>query len=472
MSQRNFVFQELEELLISAVENGDHDLVTSIIEQGADVNYSRRDGTTPLITAVSKGDVAMVSRLLDNGSNVNHVPLLDTNQYGDSALHVAAMLGNLEVTRILFQHKADASVSSFGRRTPLMKSCLHGNLDVTKELVANGADPNHTDYQLMSGFIYACSKGQQDICAFLLQRGADIDLQNWKGETGLILAVKNNHLPVAKLLLSEHCDVDRETLPQVLDYDEMPGLSTALHVASRDGSVRMCRALLQHGAHVNHRNDRGLTPLHYACGEGHLNVVQFLLSQNCDINGQSRTGKTALHKAVLGKHSDVVQMLLKHNANPNIPSVSGTYPLTRAISLNAAETVKILIQSNCDVQVCEKFLLTNHTGKKTKNLIKYNKQSARILWMLLLAGCNMETVQRLVTEKYSSSPTSSAGGAQRHRLPAELEMLREPCLSLKYLCRVAVRRTIGHAADMREKVLLLGLPVPVQHYILLAELNF
>ncbi|CAG9860304.1 unnamed protein product [Phyllotreta striolata] len=91
---------------------------------------------------------------------------------------------------------------------------------------------------------------------------------------------------------------------------------TALHYASRNGHLRVCKFLVENGADVNARTNGGVTALARACSTGKEDIVDFLLSVNADPFIQDSDGKTALHRAALNKHYRICRRLLK--AAPNL----------------------------------------------------------------------------------------------------------------------------------------------------------
>uniref|UniRef100_A0A8B9ZAU9 Ankyrin repeat domain-containing protein 39 n=1 Tax=Anas platyrhynchos TaxID=8839 RepID=A0A8B9ZAU9_ANAPL len=71
---------------------------------------------------------------------------------------------------------------------------------------------------------------------------------------------------------------------------------TALHYASRNGHLGVCRLLLQRGARCDARTPGGATALHRACYCGHLPVVRLLLEHGADPSAADGDGRTGLHK--------------------------------------------------------------------------------------------------------------------------------------------------------------------------------
>ncbi|NXI47689.1 ANR39 protein, partial [Galbula dea] len=88
---------------------------------------------------------------------------------------------------------------------------------------------------------------------------------------------------------------------------------TALHYASRNGHLGVCRLLLRWGAHCNARTPGGATPLHRASYCGHLAVAQLLLAHGADAAATDEDGWTSLHKAAEQGHRELCVLLLEHS---------------------------------------------------------------------------------------------------------------------------------------------------------------
>ncbi|XP_042657484.1 ankyrin repeat domain-containing protein 39 [Tyto alba] len=88
---------------------------------------------------------------------------------------------------------------------------------------------------------------------------------------------------------------------------------TALHYASRNGHLGVCRLLLQRGAHCDARTPGGATPLHRASYCGHLAIARLLLAHGADPAAADQDGRTSLHKAAEQGHRELCALLLRHS---------------------------------------------------------------------------------------------------------------------------------------------------------------
>ncbi len=69
----------------------------------------------------------------------------------------------------------------------------------------------------------------------------------------------------------------------------------------------------------------------WACEYGHNKVVEFLLARGVNIQADDNTGQTALHHAVLGAHVETIRLLLAHGANPEARNPYGGTALGQAL---------------------------------------------------------------------------------------------------------------------------------------------
>jgi ankyrin repeat protein len=118
----------------------------------------------------------------------------------------------------------------------------------------------------------------------------------------IIEAAEENNLPEVRRLLSVGADVNAKNNY----YGETP-----LHRASCQGHVQVVKALLEHGAEIEAKDNDGWTPLHWACLKDHLPVVKSLLSDGANILTANNYGHLPIYYAVGGRKSEVTRYLLR-----------------------------------------------------------------------------------------------------------------------------------------------------------------
>lgn len=108
----------------------------------ADMRAANRkitNGMTALHLAVLIGNLQIVEELIRGGAN----PHAD-DDIGDTPLHIAARTGNLLVAEYLLRQFVDADVQDDEWRTPLHWAAWNNDLDMIQMLINYGADPTLT----------------------------------------------------------------------------------------------------------------------------------------------------------------------------------------------------------------------------------------------------------------------------------------------------------------------------------------
>ena len=191
----------------------------------------------------------MTELLLTAGADVD---VRDSS--GESALQLAASLGNIDVVRRLLDQGGDPN--ALGRdTTPLGAAAYQGSPEMVALLLARGADSNRMFRDRASRATNTAVYGAH-ACARAPQRNNDL-----------------RRLNVVSLLLDAGADVDTE---------DRKG-RTVLHLVAAHGDLKAVDLLLSRGAAVNVVDAQGLTPLHLAVREGHAAVAAQLLGRGADV---------------------------------------------------------------------------------------------------------------------------------------------------------------------------------------------
>jgi ankyrin repeat protein len=145
--------------------------------------------------------------------------------------------------------------------------------------------------------------------------------------------------------------------------------------AAKNDAMELVQELIQQGAIIDEKDDRGRTSLHYAVINGNLAMVSLLLDKGADhtivdndnrclldnavffrrnqivllllkkidVNSKGYFGYTPLHTAALQGNKDMIEMLLKNGADPNMVNVHNETPLALAKRNNILASVELLI---------------------------------------------------------------------------------------------------------------------------------
>lgn len=106
--------------------------------------------------------------------------------------------------------------------------------------------------------------------------------------------------------------------------------------------------LLEQGADVNGRNDRGVSVLHFASRGTMPELTRRLIESGADINDTTANGDTPLHWAARAGASDrpnaqeTVEVLLEAGLDINVENNTGNRPADYAVALNNQAWLAVL----------------------------------------------------------------------------------------------------------------------------------
>jgi len=149
-----------------------------------------------LLQAAKAGDVAQVRQLLASGVSPN-----TRNENGWTALHVAALYGQVAVAEALIGHGAAVDAAdNEACATPLADAAQAGHLAVVNLLLKRGANVNATCEFDLTPLHLAAREGHTEVVKALLSHRARVNARDGDGQTPLDLALQAGRTKVARLL--------------------------------------------------------------------------------------------------------------------------------------------------------------------------------------------------------------------------------------------------------------------------------
>ena len=229
---------------------GTPNIVTALIDAGADVNARTAYGGTPLHYAAESAKPEVVTSLIGAGADVN----AHTDD-GVTPIHVAAGFGAPEVVTALIEAGAKVGALERGKETPLHWAVRHGRPKrIVTALIEAGADVNAPDWEDYTPLHLAGRHAKPEVVTALIEAGADVNARTERGATPLHWAALSKTPEVLTALIDAGTDVNARS----------DSGSTPLHRAARFGRPAIVTALLDAGASGHARNDDGLTPFDVA----------------------------------------------------------------------------------------------------------------------------------------------------------------------------------------------------------------
>lgn len=146
-----------------AIEARYDDVADTLISQPQlDANTRGKNGVTALMIYVWRDRKEAAERLLNKGADVTL-----TDNDGDTALHGAAEVGNVEITKMLLAKGANVNAKNKVGGTPLMWAAVYGNDNVVRELLKQGADPSLKDEDGVTALQWAVKNNRSDVVRVL-----------------------------------------------------------------------------------------------------------------------------------------------------------------------------------------------------------------------------------------------------------------------------------------------------------------
>ncbi|KAI0989746.1 hypothetical protein GJ496_005742 [Pomphorhynchus laevis] len=125
--------------LMIAVSAGRHQAALFLIDSGASISQTNNNGQTALHFAVSKNRSELVNELLNNVDNQETV-VNTSDVFGVSALHRAVSVASKEIVRRLVDAGASAEIKDTEGNTALHLAALEGKIEVIQLLIHNNSD--------------------------------------------------------------------------------------------------------------------------------------------------------------------------------------------------------------------------------------------------------------------------------------------------------------------------------------------
>ncbi|PPE73381.1 hypothetical protein C3942_14025 [Solimonas fluminis] len=172
---------------------------------------------------------------------------------------------------------------------------------------AAAAQPALTQEERVAFFVNHARAGELLDVARELKAGLDVNAFDSLDQTALIGAVSHKQILAVKLLLNSGAN------PGLADR---AGWTPLIHAVYAGADPELLGLLLEAGADINGRNDRGITALYLASVSGREEQVSYLLSRGADPTLASKAGYTPLKIAQL-KGLQKVVALLKDAPSPS-----------------------------------------------------------------------------------------------------------------------------------------------------------
>ncbi|PSN36083.1 Ankyrin-1 [Blattella germanica] len=175
------------------------DIVTFLLNIGADVNAKSAGSLIPLHYAIKENRVKCVEILLKFSATSIKPSVEDSCK----ALLLASNIDAADCMRWLIKNGISANLQGNNYETALHRSAMCGSTNTTKVLLENGANVNARTFELRTPLHVAVIYRRYNIVALLLQFGADVNATCNRGHTASHYAFVDDLVRLLKLAESD-----------------------------------------------------------------------------------------------------------------------------------------------------------------------------------------------------------------------------------------------------------------------------
>jgi ankyrin repeat protein len=283
--------------------------VNRLINNGARIQFQDQYGTTAVHIAASQGFDDLLELLLSNKPDAVNMEQKD----GLTAAHLAVKGNHVRCLQILNKYKANMGMKAKDGHTPGSLAVSSGNVEVTQALTQCKASLYSTAL---------CDAARQGNTALLEILSTQVpqykNKRNPDGFTPLFLAARIGAYDACLILLHLGARIQKPCTDNI----------TPLHVAAMNGHYKLLRLLVHRiltgkDAPADTEDDKETQGLIAAAKEGSTEAGKKKVSVQirpvlCAMT--KKVGETALFLAVVYSRHDCVRFLLENGCDPNIPT--------------------------------------------------------------------------------------------------------------------------------------------------------
>ncbi|MFO7669912.1 MAG: ankyrin repeat domain-containing protein [Bacteroidales bacterium] len=189
--------------LTYAAGTGDTLLIKILVLNGANMELSTPEETTPLIVATLNQRFDAAHLLLKKGANPDH-----QDRYGGTPLIYAAALNDFAMADLLLFFGASDTLKDKNGNDAMMTAVSLGNLECADVLLQNGVRPDSRDKKLNTPLMVAAQYGDIDMIYLLLEYKAGTELVNSSNFTPLAHAIRAGEMKAARILVESDANVN------------------------------------------------------------------------------------------------------------------------------------------------------------------------------------------------------------------------------------------------------------------------
>lgn len=348
-----------QDMLLKGIHENSPEKIALAAQMGANLDKLLTDAndymTSPLAVAGLLGHFDAMKALVENGADPNYM-----NESTETPLFVFAQKRKPEAARVMISLGGNAKTKNIEGHSPFFVAAIKDYPDVLDVLFESGLDPKTLDDRGKPLFLSAAKYGCARILPVMVEKyGIDVNTKDSEGKTAMSLAGTN----------SRFAGVDRDKAEKV--------------------AIECISTLINLGADVNIRDNKGRTPLMYivrrwgipvfelvrsagadihACDNDGRSVfmhsawrhekkaieyARHFISLGEDINRRNNKGETILYDAIEYDGIELMKVFLDAGAKINVKNNDGITPLMKSVEMQRYQAMMSLMAAGADLNIVD-----------------------------------------------------------------------------------------------------------------------
>ena len=288
------------------------DIVEMLLQiEGINCDDPLSNYKTPLCYGCEKSNENLVSALINYGANVNYI--MPDNK---TPLYFACLSQNLNIVEQILTRIDKKMINlqnNANRKSPLFIACENGDLDLFNMLINEINADDDLNYTDSNGrtllYVAMISKNFEIIKALLVKYKVDPNIADNSGKKPFHIACEMKNADVVDLFINQS--------PSTIDINEQYKEMTPIEIACNRGDFETVQLLLkQEGIIVNQSSKYDIPPLLCACEKWKPDIIKLLLKEvpDIDVNVSQSDGRRLLHYACEKGDPEICEIVLSRSA--------------------------------------------------------------------------------------------------------------------------------------------------------------
>jgi ankyrin repeat protein len=301
-------------LINYAVISNKSKIVKLLIEKGARIDIIDNDGHSLLFVPIKFNFLDILDILIESNNNTIGISLLNIkDKQGNTPLHYAGKVNNVEAVQTLLKYKANVNQVNYSEYNSLHSAISSRSTDIVKLILDNQIYINAKTDTGETALHIACNFKLEEVVDMLIKKNIDVNIADNDNQfTALNYAIKLQNIPIITNLISNGADVNFQdyfgdtVLHQCIkeqNYVIIDLLITSIHTSNKinynlynmdselpihiffyrlDTFEENKRSLVENfitNSNLNFQNKQGVTPLHLICQQDSWKSFKLQLSK-------------------------------------------------------------------------------------------------------------------------------------------------------------------------------------------------